>query len=253
MSRARWTGRLAGSLAGRTSWLVAPVVATRAAPNPYGDRAPRPPRSCSTPTGAMTSRCGRPRSWSGSSSSPSAAAPTTVPAARRRGPAAALPAGRVRPDRVTVAEGQPRPADFTRINHLVSGLQPRHLPRGPARVRAQLPGDRCRPTDRARVDRCTSGCSMSSTPRATGCRSWPLRSRRRAQLRCVTFAPESEPCGTAGGSTLIDVFEDDRELGTHRSSWSRSRRTTPRYPSRRSTGASPRGGGGRARRAAGRG
>jgi hypothetical protein len=33
----------------------------------------------------------------------------------------------------------------------------------------------------------------------------------RLQLRCVTYAPDSEPCGTSDGSTLRHAFTDQRQ------------------------------------------
>lgn len=111
---------------------------------------------------------------------------------------------------VTVAPGQPVPADFTRTNHLVAVRSVGTYPAGThqAEIRYRVTAGAARPTadgwlvhvrlldigyargDRLEID--------ASETRPTG-----------LSLRCVAIAPDAEPCGTTGGTTLIDVFDAD--------------------------------------------
>ena len=108
---------------------------------------------------------------------------------------------------MTVPEGQPTPSEFTRTNHLSSVRSTGTYPTGThaAEIRYRVTGA-AQPTDRgwavyvrlldidyARGQRVEIDASEVSPTRLV--------------LRCVTFAPDSEPCGTTGGSTLIDLFD----------------------------------------------
>ena len=114
---------------------------------------------------------------------------------------------------VAVENGQPQPTDFDRKNHRVSVISGGTYPTGrhEFRVGYRVTGA-AKPTERGwtvhvrlldvdyrRGDRVEIDASAVAP---TG-----------LALRCVTFPPDSEPCGTTGGSTLIDVIEDDGEAG----------------------------------------
>jgi hypothetical protein len=114
---------------------------------------------------------------------------------------------------VTLAEGQPRPADFTRTNHLVSATSRGSYPTGrhAFELGYRVTGA-AQPTERGwRVHIRLLDVGYSDGDRVQ------IRADEIAPtnltLRCVTFAPDSEPCGIASGFTVIDVLEDDREPG----------------------------------------
>ncbi len=211
MSRARWTGRLAGCLAGATVLAVAPVVATPAAPNPFG------PRSTATtivlnPDGSydvtlrQTQQLVREYQITfGGGVHDGFRLPddgALLPPYLRAGYALTS---------ASAADGQPEPADFTKTFHLVEATSHGTYPEGrhgfeisyrvtgaaqPTEagwtVHIRLLDVVYSPGDRVEI--------VAASVSPTG-----------LELRCVTYAPESEPCGTAGGSTLIDVVEDDRD------------------------------------------
>jgi hypothetical protein len=211
MSRARWTGRLAGSLAIAFVLAVAPVTATRAAPNPFG------PRSASTtivlnPDGSydvtlrQTQQLVREYQITFGGGvhdgfrlpDDGALLPPYVRAAY------ALTS-------VSAADGQPRPTDFTRTNHLIAATSSGTYPEGRHgfEISYRVTGA-AQPTARGwyvyvRLLDVSYANGDRVEIRANGVRP------TRLSLRCVTYPPDSEPCGILGGTTLIDVFENDRD------------------------------------------
>ena len=114
---------------------------------------------------------------------------------------------------VAAADGQPEPTEFTRTNHLLSATSFGTYPTGRHgfEVSYRVTGA-SKPTE----DGWTVHVRLLDVVYARGDRVEINASAIQPTglvLRCVTFPPDSEPCGTIGGATLIDVFEDDRDAG----------------------------------------
>lgn len=113
----------------------------------------------------------------------------------------------------TVPDGQPRPAEFTRSNHLLSVTSRGSYPVGThtAEIRYRVTGA-AQPT----VDGWAVHIRLLDIGYAPGERV-VIRTEEvaasRLFLRCVTFAPDTEPCGTLSGATLIDVLGNGRDQG----------------------------------------
>jgi hypothetical protein len=211
MSRTRWTARLAGSLTGAILLMIASVVATPAAPSPFG------PRSTATtivlnPGGSydvtlrQTQQLVREYQITfGGGVHDGFRLPddgALLPPYLRAGYALTG---------VAAADGQPRPADFTRTNHLVEATSYGTYPEGrhafeiSYRVTGAAQPTRQGWTVHVRL----LGVVYSGGDRIE-IRSDEIRPTR-LSLRCVTYPPDSEPCGILSGTTLIDVFENDRD------------------------------------------
>ena len=211
MSRARWTGRLAGALTAAVLLAVVPVAATPAAPNPYG------PRSTATtivlnPDGSydvtlrQTQQLVREFQITfGGGVHDGFRLPddgALLPPYLRAGYALTS---------VSAAAGQPEPTDFTRRNHLVEATSSGTYPEGRHgfEVSYRVTGA-AEPTPggwTVHVRLLDVVYSRGDRVEIEGAAVAPTGLR----LRCVTYAPDSEPCGTTGGSTLIDVLEDGRD------------------------------------------
>lgn len=110
----------------------------------------------------------------------------------------------------TVAPGQPVPPDFTRTNHLASVTSRGTYPAGThrAEISYRVTGGAARPTEDGwlvHIRLLGIGYSDGDRVEIRAAETQPTR----LNLRCVTLAPDSEPCGTLGGTTLIDVFTDN--------------------------------------------
>lgn len=211
MSRSRWTARLAGSVAAALLLALAPVGATRAAPNPFG------PRSTETtivlhPDGSYDVTVRQTQvlvreyqlSFGGS----------VHDGFRLPDDGALLPPylrATYALTGATVPAGQPALADFSRTNHLVSATSRGTYPTGTHRgeISYRVTGA-AQPTAKGwsvHVRLLDVGYSDGDRVEI---RTDEIRSTR-LSLRCVTFPPDSEPCGVVSGATLIDVFENDRD------------------------------------------
>ena len=209
MSRSRWWGRLAGSLAVATLLVGASVPATPAAPNPYGPRASTTTTIVLNPDGSydVTLRQSQelvrefPLTFGG----------RVHDGFRLPDDGALLPpylrAGYTLTSAVAAA-GQPEPTEFTRTNHLLTATSHGTYPAGQHgfELGYRVTGA-ARPTPRGwtvhvRLLEVNYGYGERVEIRAEGLRP------TRLSLRCVTHPPDSEPCGILSGTTLIDVFED---------------------------------------------
>ena len=211
MSRARWTGRLAGSLTGALLLAVAPGTATPAAPNPFG------PRSTATtivlnPDGSydvtlrQTQQLVREYQITFGGG---------VHDGFRLPDDGALLPPYLRAEyaltSVSAAEGQPEPADFTRTNHRVAATSQGTYPTGrhEFEISYRVTGA-AQPTRRGWTVHVRLLDTVYSDGDRVEIRTDDIRSTR-LSLRCVTYPPDSEPCGILSGTTLIDVFENDRD------------------------------------------
>ena len=254
MSRARWTGRLAGCAGRRPSLAVAPVVATPAAPNPFG------PRSTATtivlnPDGSydvtlrQTQQLVREYQITfGGGVHDGFRLPddgALLPPYLRAGYALTC---------VSAADGQPEPADFTRTNHRVEATSHGTYPTGRHgfEISYRVTGA-AQPTGAGwTVHVRLLDVVYSAGDRVEIRRPPPLPTG--LSLRCVTYPPDSR------------AVRHPRRLDPDRRGRGRPGRPAPARvrdrgrggqrrgdPRRRSTGANPRCGGGRGRRGAGRG
>jgi hypothetical protein len=212
MSRSRWRGHAVGVLAVAALLVGVTAPSLRAAPNPYG------PRSTATTivlhrdgsydvTLRQTQELVREFEMSfGGGVHDGFRLPDDgglLPPYLRAGYALTF---------ASTADGQPPPTDFERKNHRVSVTSVGTYPTGrhefqvsyrvtgaskPTKrgwtVHVRLLEVTYSPGDRVEID--ASAVAPSGLV-----------------LRCVTYPPDSEPCGTTGGSTLIDLIEDDREV-----------------------------------------
>jgi hypothetical protein len=112
---------------------------------------------------------------------------------------------------VTAEQGQPTPADFTRTNHLFTAASTGTYPAG---------------RHEFQISYRVTGAALPTV------RGWSAHIRlldvlyqrgervevradevgpTNLELRCVTYPPDSEPCGTNSGTALIEVFEDSHD------------------------------------------
>jgi hypothetical protein len=212
MSRAHWAGRVAGSLTGAILVAVAPVVATPAAPNPYG------PRSTATtivlhPDGSydVTLRQSQElvREYQitfGGGVHDGFRLPddgALLPPYLRAGYALTS---------VAAADGQPRPADFIRTNHRLAATSHGTYPTGRHgfEISYKVTGA-AQTTQRGWNVHVRLLDVVYSDGDRVEIRTDEISSTR-LSLRCVTYPPDSEPCGILSGTTLIDLFENDRDV-----------------------------------------
>lgn len=211
MIRRRWVGRLAGSLAIAALLVGSAGTATRAAPNPYG------PRSTATtivlhPDGSydvtlrQTQELVREYQITfGGGGHDGFRLPddgAVLPPYLRATYALTSVSG---------ADGQPEPTDFTRTNHRVAATSTGTYPIGrhEFELSYRVTGA-AMPTEdgwTVHVRLLDVGYSRGDRVEVVAADVQPTG----LALQCVTYPPDAEPCGTTGGSTLIDVFEDDRE------------------------------------------
>ena len=107
-----------------------------------------------------------------------------------------------------VPVGQRGPAEFTRTHHLVSASSTGSYPVGThtAEIRYRV-SNAAQPTQGGyEVHLRLLGLAYAQGERVTVDAS--ELGATRLDLRCVTFPPDTEACGTTDGSTLTDVLED---------------------------------------------
>jgi hypothetical protein len=110
---------------------------------------------------------------------------------------------------VTAEQGQPKPPDFTRTNHLFTAASTGTYPAGrhEFQISYRVTGAAL-PTARGwtvHVRLLDVGYHRGERVEINADEIRPSN----LLLRCVTYSPDSEPCGTNSGTALIDVFEDD--------------------------------------------
>ena len=211
MSRARWVWRLAGCLAGAAVLAIAPLVATPAAPNPFG------PRSSATtivlnPDGSYDVTLRQTQQLVSEYQ-------LTFGGGVHDGFRLPDDGGLLPPylratyalTGATVSDGQPVPEDFTRTNHRIAatsrGTYPTGTHQGEISYRVTAAAQPTEDGWRVHIRLLDIGYSDGDRVEI---RTDALRTSG-LSLRCVTYPPDSEPCGILSGTTLIDVFENDRD------------------------------------------
>ena len=107
----------------------------------------------------------------------------------------------------TVPDGQPRPAEFTRTFHLLSASSTGAYPVGThtAEIRYRV-ANAAQPTDDGyQVHLRLLGLALEPGQRVTI--DADELGATRLGLRCATFPPDTEACGTVDGSTLTHVLD----------------------------------------------
>lgn len=113
----------------------------------------------------------------------------------------------------TVADGQPRPADFDRTHHLVSATSTGSYPAGrhTADIRYRVT-NAAQPTPSGyAVHVRLLGLGYARGERVT-IDATELGATR-LSLRCATFPPDTEVCGPVAGATITEVLDTDRVQG----------------------------------------
>ncbi|HZA73440.1 MAG TPA: hypothetical protein VE476_11075 [Propionibacteriaceae bacterium] len=112
---------------------------------------------------------------------------------------------------VSAAGGQPEPSGFARTNHMVAATSSGTYPTGRHEfsIGYRVTGA-ARPTERGWTVHVRLLDVTYSDGDRVEIRTENLRPTR-LSLRCVTYPPDSDPCGILSGTTLIDVFEADRD------------------------------------------
>ena len=111
----------------------------------------------------------------------------------------------------TVSGGQPGPTEFSRANHLLTATSTGSFPVGThrAEIRYRVGNAAQSTEDGYAVHVRLLGIGYEQGERVTIDAS--ELGATRLVLRCVTFPPDTEACGTTEGSTLTEVLESGSE------------------------------------------